>query len=303
MTTTSKPKLLSIGAVGIVYQVTNDIAIKRAFADDDSGIQNEYRVYDLLDRMPSCPNLVRSFYRIPSANFLQYFSGGTLDRRLRRHQIRDPINDRVTGIKNYEAQSLIWRWMAELTDAIAWLESLGYVHGDIRPPNILLDSTDHLKVIDFDNTVALGSVFDGCQPPYARVLGDEDAENRGTFGNHGPRTEQFAIGSVICYMTRGYEPYDDEWFGDDHGPEVVSLLQEKNFPNIDDNDIDTIIHKCWYGEYKWIKSLKSEVMRLGRCTESSMAKAMREEEYQANRQECERLVKAGVLSKTPRGQQ
>lgn len=193
--------------------------------------------------------------------------------------------------------------MAELTDAIAWLESLGYVHGDIRPPNIMLDSTDHLKVIDFDNTVALGSVFDGCQPPYARVLGDEGAENRGTFGNHGPRTEQFAIGSVIYYMTRGYEPYDDEWFGDDHGPQVVSLLQEKNFPNIDDNDIDTIIHKCWYGEYKWIKSLKSEVMRLGRCTESSMAKSMREEEYQAKRQECERLVKAGVLSKTPRGQQ
>lgn len=68
--TTSKPKLLSFGAVGIVYQVTNDIAIKRAFADDDSGTQNEYRVYDLLDRMPSCPNLARSFYRIPSANFL-----------------------------------------------------------------------------------------------------------------------------------------------------------------------------------------------------------------------------------------
>ena len=53
--------------------------------------------------------------------------------------------------------------MAELTAAIAWLESLGYVHGDIPSPNLLLDGGDYLKVIDFDNTVVMGS----------RVLGGE----------------------------------------------------------------------------------------------------------------------------------
>lgn len=100
---------------------------------------------------------------------------------------------------------------------------MGYVHGDIRPPNLLLDGTDHLMVIDFDNTVIVGSTFDGCQPPYARVLGDEGGEDRGTFGCYGPRIEQFAIGLMIYYMARGYEAYDNEWFGDDHGLEVVSL--------------------------------------------------------------------------------
>lgn len=301
MTDPKEPKLLSFGGVGIVYQVTNDIVVKRAFADDDEGIQNEYRIYDLLDKMPYCPNLVRSFYRVPSANFLQHLSGGTLDQRLRQHQVRDPANGRVIGVKNYEPQSLIWRWMAELTDAIAWLESLGYVHGDIRPPNLLLDGSDHLKVIDFDNTVAVGSVFHGCQPPYARVLGDEAAEDRGTFGYHSPRTEQFAIGSVMYYMTRGYEPYDNEWFGDDNGKEVVRLLQEKKYPKVDKSSTDTIVLKCWHGKYGLIKSLKSEVIRLDPRIEFSMAKAMQMEEVQARRQECKELVELGILDDTPRG--
>ena len=227
-------------------------------------------------------------------------AGGTLDQRLRQHQIRDLANDQVIGVKDYEPQSLIWRWMAELTDAVAWLESLGYVHGDIRPPNLLLDASDHLKVIDFDNTVAVGFVFDGCQPPYARVLGGESAENPGTFGNHGPRTEQFAIGSVIYYMTRGYEPYGNEWFGNDHGKEVVRLLQERKFPKVNRNDTDTIIRKCWNGEYGLTKSLKLEVIRLDRRIEFSMAKAIQIEECQARRQECKELVKFGVLDNTPR---
>jgi len=302
MTTRGEPKLLNFGGVGIVYQITNDIAVKRAFADDNEGIHNEYRIYDILDSMPYCPNLVRSFYRIPSANFLQYFSGGTLDQRLRQHQIRDPTSDRVIGVKSCEPQSLIWRWMADLADATAWLESLGFAHGDIRPPNLLLDSNDHLKLIDFDNTTEVGSVFDGCQPPYARVLGDEAADDRGTFGYHGRRTEQFAIGSIFYYMTRGYEPYDNEWFGEDHGKMIVRLLHERNFPKVNENNIDTIIHKCWHGEFRLIESLKLEVIRLGRDVGLRMAKVMPKEEYEARRRECRELVELGVLDETPRGE-
>ena len=302
MTEILQPKLLSWGSVGIVYKVTEHIAVKRAFVDDNKGVRNEYRIYDFFDSVPKCPNLVQSFYRIPSANFLQYLSGGTLDERLRRHQKRDPVTDLVSEVTYKEGEKLVWRWMAELIDAIAWLESLGYAHGDIRPPNLLLDNDDHLKVIDFDNTIALGTTFDGCQPPYARVLGDEASGNRGAFGYHGPRTEQFAIGSVFYYMTRGYEPYDNEWLGDAHGPTVVGLLQEMKFPTTDDSDFDTIIRKCWHGEYELIRSLKLEVMRLGRGIGFSMAKAMGQEEYEARQRECRQLVENGVLDDTPRGQ-
>ena len=46
--------------------------------------------------------------------------------------------------------------------------------------------------------------------PYVRLLGTEAGEDRGRFGFLGARTEQFAIRSVYYYLTRGYEPYDNE---------------------------------------------------------------------------------------------
>ncbi|KAI9808738.1 MAG: hypothetical protein M1825_003890 [Sarcosagium campestre] len=278
MTGLDEPKLLISGAVGIVWQITNEIVLKRAFADDDEGIKNEYRIYDLLESMPSyCPNLGRSFYRIPSANFLQYCSNGNLEERLRQHQTRDiqPTTDR--------------------------LDSCTVTCGQ---QNVVLDSDDHLKLIDFDNTTETGSHFDGCPPPYARVLGDEAAADRGRFGYHGPHTEQFAIGSIYYYMSRGYEPYDDEWFGKHHGRMVVQLLQERKFPVLKEDDaMDTIIHKCWQGEFPLVRSLKLDLIRLARDQglDVAMAAAMPKDEYEARHRECRELVNLGVLDKASRG--
>ncbi|KAI4165349.1 MAG: hypothetical protein LQ342_001217 [Letrouitia transgressa] len=279
MTKSFQLKLLGWGSVGIVYRVIETVAVKRAFKDNNDGVRNEYGIYDLLDRYPSYPNIVRSIYRIPSANFLQYMSGGTLDERLRKRQTRDPIRGLVTKVNHVEPAALIWRWMAELTDAAAWLECLGYAHGDLRPSNLLLDSEDHLKIIDFDSTAAVGAVFDGCQPPYARVLGDEAAEDRGTFGYHGPRTEQFAIGSVIYYMTRGHELYDNEWLGEDHESRIVSLLQEMVFPRTSDSKVDIVICDCWHGRFRSIEGLKVKVAQLGHETDFTMARAMDTSEF------------------------
>ena len=144
--------------------------------------------------------------------------------------------------------------MTELSTAAAWLESLGYVYGDIRPPNLLLDSEGHLKLTDFDNTAAVGTAVEVGIVPYARVLGGEGGEQRESFGYLGPRTEQFVIGSIFYYMTRGYESYNNEWFGERHGPVIVDLLQKMMFPNTDDNKVDTIVRSYWHGEYDSIQA-------------------------------------------------
>lgn len=119
----------------------------------------------------------------------------------------------------------------ELTDAVVMLESFGLVHADFRPSNVVIDSEDHLKIIDFDSTTTIGTPIVGAQPPYARVLGVDGGKKRESFGDFSPRTEQFALGGIFFYyITRGYEPYDNEWFGQDHGPKIVDLLQEMIFP-------------------------------------------------------------------------
>jgi serine/threonine protein kinase len=55
-------------------------------------------------------------------------------------------------------------WTAELSGAVARLESLGLVHGDLRPDNLLLDGRDHLKLVDFNRTEKIGTELHGSLP-------------------------------------------------------------------------------------------------------------------------------------------
>ncbi|KAI4189954.1 MAG: hypothetical protein LQ346_005014 [Caloplaca aetnensis] len=302
-----KPAITGFGSVGIVYQISETVAVKRPLRESDSaneGIRNEYRIYELLSQHQRNPNILQSFHSIPTANFLAYLSGGTLDARLRQHQTRDHRN-LVCDVARKEPRALQRRWIAELVDAAAWLEHLGYAHGDLRPVNMMLDSQDHLKLIDFNDAAAVGAVFEGYQPPYARVLGEEARrEDRGTFGYHGPRTEQFAIGSVMYYLTRGFEVYDGDgqWFGKGHGPKVVGLLQKRVFPPTGEEEVDGVIRGCWYGRFESIQRLKEEVMRVvGPEVRERLGKAIGQVEFDVAVRECRRLVAEGILDQLPQG--
>ena len=52
----------------------------------------------------------------------------------------------------------------ELFNIAAWLKSLGYVYTDIRPPNLLLNSQDHLKLSDFNSMAKIKTLADGAAP-------------------------------------------------------------------------------------------------------------------------------------------
>ena len=190
------PTLRGWGHVGIVYDLTDHIVVKRrSLHDEEEAFLNEIRIFDMLESRPQCPNLVRSFYGTSSANFLEPV-GDSLEKRLQRHQKRDPKTRQVIGLRYKEPRHLIVGWMIQLTNAVATLETLELVHADLRPPNILLDSEDRLKVIEFDGSTTIGTPITGTQPPYARVLGAEGGADRGSFGTYGPRTDQFALGGV-----------------------------------------------------------------------------------------------------------
>jgi serine/threonine protein kinase len=82
----------------------------------------------------------------------------------------------VLKVEGREPRYLILRWMTELSNATTWLESLRYAHGDIRPLNLLLDSKDHLKLADFDNTAIVSTTSEVGIAPYARVLGNKGGD-------------------------------------------------------------------------------------------------------------------------------
>jgi hypothetical protein len=97
--------------------------------------------------------------------------------------------------------------------------------------------------------------------PYGRILNSNETDQgeRGTFGFLGPRTEQFALGSVYYFINYGFEVYEDRCLTEDpyeHGPKVVDLLQNMEFPKLDGNPmIDNIIDKCWHNKYVTVSEL------------------------------------------------
>lgn len=183
----------------------------------------------------------------------------------------------------------------ELSNAAAWLESLGYVHTDIRPPNLLLDSHDHLKLTDFDSVRDIGTLAEGGAAPWARVLGPEAGEECGSFGVNGARYEQFAIGSVLYTMTRGYEPYDDGTIDPENAPVVVDLLQRMEFPALGEEELDVIIEKCWKGEFHTLTDLAGETKLLSGAIGLPRATALDEKYSSQIRGECEQLIENGIL--------
>jgi serine/threonine protein kinase len=284
------------GATGIVYKVNSLIVVKCPTIEGHKDFVKENQIFDILTRHPPCPELVASFLRFDNGNFLEYMPGFSLSERLQRHQIRDPKSTWVLSVQSLEPLSLRKIWMKALAEGIAWLESLGLAHGDLKPENVLVDKQDRVKIGDFDCTNFIGSEFEACIPPYGRLLGSEAGPKEGTAGKLGARTEQFALGSIFYYINYGVEVYDDQDFGEDHGPVIVERLQRMMFPKLDSNPVlDSIIDDCWHGRFQSVAALSEDISQ--QCDlRNYSSQAMSPEEFAAHRTYCLQLVKGGILN-------
>ncbi|ESZ96916.1 protein kinase domain-containing protein [Sclerotinia borealis F-4128] len=290
--------LIARGATGWVYKINNRIALKIPRKGSHEEFACEVKFYNILEsHSPPCPDISRSFLRVPKGNFMAFCSGGSLDQRLQEHQTRGGKSQqfKILGINKCEPLHLVEQWAAELSSAVAWLESLGYCHTDIRPANLLFDEQDHIKLTDFDCWEEVGSPALGSAPPWARVLGPEAGSDCGSFGYNGARVEQFAIGSVLYMMTRGHEPYEDGTCAPEESSNVVDLLQQMRFPSLGEGVLDNIIDRCWNGGYPLLKDLADETKLLSRAHNIPRAVALTEEYCKEIQEECQQLIESGLL--------
>lgn len=290
---------VSTGAVGWVYKINDRIALKFPRIPGCTKFGHEIEIFDVFENATPCPDIVQSFLRVPAGNFLAFLSGGNLDQRLRANQIResDEPYSRVLQITKKEPTNVVERWAMELASAAAWLESLGYAHTDLRPQNLLLDDVGHLKLTDFDCVARIGTDKEASAPPYARPLGPEAGTEKGTFGHNDARTEQFAIGSILYLMTRGYEPYEEEEFGEnvDSASLIVSRFQHMEFPTLGNDPLDQIIKRCWHGEFGQVKGIAEETKQLPGAIELPRAIPFDMEYISLCRKECQALVDEGIF--------
>ncbi|EPE05425.1 protein kinase domain-containing protein [Ophiostoma piceae UAMH 11346] len=291
----SRYEFISRGAVGWVTRINDRIVLKYAREANSEAFAQENTFYDLFEQQETpCPYILQSFLRMPDYNFLANMSGGSLDDRLRSCQVRAGPFGRVLEVKKTEPEERVALWFRELTSAVVWLESLGFVHGDLRPNNMLLDSRGHLKLGDFDCVEKFGDESYGSCAPWSRYLGDdagsvgEPGARRGTFGRYGARTEQFAIGSNIYCMLYGLEPYGEE----EDGPLVVQWMQDMQFPALQSRPLDAVIDKCWRNQYTQLRDLLGEAEALSPPEQEA---TLSKEYIQSCRRECQELVDGGLL--------
>lgn len=126
----------------IVFTVTSNIVVKTAYRYDfhPTGyteeekyglkrIQEESAIFSILADVKNWhPNIVLSFLHMP---------------------------DHVT--KNFRiGVFVIYCILREIINVVSWLEQISILHGDLRPPKILIDRDRHVKLCDFDNVYMIG---------------------------------------------------------------------------------------------------------------------------------------------------
>ncbi|KAL3449939.1 kinase-like domain-containing protein [Aspergillus insuetus] len=258
------------GGISFVYEVDPRIVVKVPQNDDFAKEQfkKELEVYKTFAQHPLCPSIVQCFLYSDNGIFLEYMRDYPLVSRIQHNHIKDSTMRTVIKVEKLEPLALRMEWMDDLAHAVTFLESLNLAHGDLRPENMLLDR-DRIKLSDFDATAEIGSHFEACLAPYGRFLmeGEVDNERAGSAGPLGPRTEQFALGSVFYFINYGFEVYGDRCLDPEnpreHGPKMVDLLQKMEFPKLNGNPvIDEIIEKCWHHRYARVADLAAHTKTL-----------------------------------------
>lgn len=196
-------------------------------------ISQEKNVFRVLQSKPH-QNIIRATMIVPEGIFLPRMRS-TLEDRLVGHRI-------LHYPECYISEELKLRWAGQIVSAAAWLETLGYAHGDITPRNVLLDTRDNIKLCDFGESVPIDGESQCGAPPFVPWI----------FDTRNYMSEQYSAGWTLYNLYRDIP----DGFND---PETLDEIQSIEFPPLDGIKFAPIINRCWRFQYKSISALDRDV--------------------------------------------
>jgi len=152
-----------------------------------------------------------------------------------------PGGDLVNLMSNYDVPEKWARfYTAEVVLALDAIHSMGFVHRDVKPDNMLLDAQGHLKLADFGTCMKMGS--DGMVRSETAVgtpdyISPEVLKSQGGTGEYGRECDWWSVGVFLFEMLIGDPPfYADSLIGTYH--QIMDHQNSLKFP--DDVEISKV---------------------------------------------------------------
>ena len=154
--------------------------------------------------------------------------------------------------------------------ALQYLEGIGYIHGDLKPDNIMLFTSGNnyiAKLIDFDNIQLINKKFDSNKLPYYIYRAPELYHNS-TNLFVSIKYDIYSFGLILYYMVTKTPPYSQM-------PEYNNLL--KMLSSKDPRQIEDVIELLFEYQHPYKDSLISEKLKklINTCFEQKQSKRPR----------------------------
>lgn len=103
----------------------------------------------------------------------------------------------------------VWMVFEQLLDALAHMHQKGFVHRDIKPENCVIDSGNHLRLIDFDLSGPVGEKFSQrLRVGTIAYLAPEQV--RGTNLSPTPASDLYSFGVCLYWALAGELPFSGD---------------------------------------------------------------------------------------------